>query len=412
MAEGEKPPHERSNYVETEEEATESVKLFVGQVPKHMTESQLLSLFSDFALVDQVNIIRDKATRASRGCCFLICPSREEADKVINACHNKQTLPGASSPLQVKYADGELERLEHKLFIGMLPKNITEAEVYDLFSIYGTINDLQILRGSQQTSRGCAFLKYETKEQALAAIEAINGKHKMEGSTIPLIHLYHPSLFGALPMGYAPPYNGYGYQASGTYGLMPYRLPHSQAAYASMMSPPNRGSALRRFPPDLAPGLPPRNFRIPSGAYVPSVFPPVPNLQLPLAYRGGVAGQGNLSDSPNSLHHSPLFSNSALSPGVRTSSGSQAEGPPGANLFIYQIPQEFGDQELANAFQSFGRVLSAKVFVDKATGISKCFGFVSYDSPASAQNAINVMNGYELGGKKLKVQLKRENKLY
>lgn len=28
--------------------------------------------------------------------------------------------------------------------------------------------------------KGCAFLKYETKEQALAAIEALNGKHKME----------------------------------------------------------------------------------------------------------------------------------------------------------------------------------------------------------------------------------------
>ncbi|MCH88819.1 CUGBP Elav-like family member 5-like, partial [Trifolium medium] len=86
----------------------------------------------------------------------------------------------ASSPLQVKYADGELERLEHKLFIGMLPKNVSEVEVSALFSKYGTIKDLQILRGSQQTSKGCAFLKYETKEQALAALEAINGKHKME----------------------------------------------------------------------------------------------------------------------------------------------------------------------------------------------------------------------------------------
>lgn len=37
-------------------------------------------------------------------------------------------------------------------------------------------------------------------------------------------------------------------------------------------------------------------------------------------------------------------------------------------------------------------------------------GFVSYDSPASAQSAINKMNGYQLGGKKLKVQLKRDNK--
>ncbi|KAH6813996.1 RNA-binding protein-defense related 1 [Perilla frutescens var. hirtella] len=161
-------------------EEGESVKLFVGQVPKHMTESQLLAMFKEFALVDEVNIIKDKTTRASRGCCFLICPSREEADKAIDACHNKKTLPGASSPLQVKYADGELERLEHKLFIGMLPKNVSDAEVSALFSNYGTITDLQLLRGYQQTSKGCAFLKFETKEQALGAIEALNGKHKIE----------------------------------------------------------------------------------------------------------------------------------------------------------------------------------------------------------------------------------------
>lgn len=37
-------------------------------------------------------------------------------------------------------------------------------------------------------------------------------------------------------------------------------------------------------------------------------------------------------------------------------------------------------------------------------------GFVSFDSPVAAQNAINVMNGFQLGGKKLKVQLKRDNK--
>jgi hypothetical protein len=29
---------------------------------------------------------------------------------------------------------------------------------------------------------GCAFLKYETKEQAVTAIEALNGTHKIEVS--------------------------------------------------------------------------------------------------------------------------------------------------------------------------------------------------------------------------------------
>lgn len=62
MAEGSKGERK-----ERSQEEEDSVKLFVGQVPKHMTEAQLLAMFQEFALVDEVNIIRDKATRASRG---------------------------------------------------------------------------------------------------------------------------------------------------------------------------------------------------------------------------------------------------------------------------------------------------------------------------------------------------------
>ena len=86
----------------------------------------------------------------------------------------------------------------------------------------------------------------------------------------------------------------------------------------------------------------------------------------------------------------------------------QKEGPDRSNLFIYHLPPEFTDADLMQTFMPFGNVISAKVFIDKPTMLSKCFGFVSYDNPLSAQAAINAMHGYSIGSKRLKVQLKRK----
>lgn len=92
---------------------------------------------------------------------------------------------------------------------------------------------------------------------------------------------------------------------------------------------------------------------------------------------------------------------------VRPSNPRPREGPAGANLFVYHLPHDLTDADLATAFNPFGGVISAKVYVDKYTGESKGFGFVSYDSVPAADAAIEQMNGFQIGNKRLKVQHKR-----
>eukprot|EP00743_Colponemidia_sp_Colp-15_P014785 GILK01017598.1.p1 GENE.GILK01017598.1~~GILK01017598.1.p1 ORF type:complete len:258 (+),score=40.20 GILK01017598.1:1-774(+) len=84
-----------------------------------------------------------------------------------------------------------------------------------------------------------------------------------------------------------------------------------------------------------------------------------------------------------------------------------AGGPVGANLFVFHLPQQWSDQDLANQFAPFGNIISARVMVNRNTGQTRGFGFVSYDDPAAATAAIDAMNGFAILGKRLKVQHKK-----
>ena len=96
---------------------SDCVKLFIGQLPRSYEETEIKSLFSGLQSPLEVNILRDKSTGIHRGCAFVTMPSLQAAEEAIKRLHDSQTLAGVSHPLQVKYAEGELERLGQCLFI-------------------------------------------------------------------------------------------------------------------------------------------------------------------------------------------------------------------------------------------------------------------------------------------------------
>lgn len=77
-------------------------------------------------------------------------------------------------------------------------------------------------------------------------------------------------------------------------------------------------------------------------------------------------------------------------------------------LYIGNLSYEITDDELHQVFSQCGQVLSAKVVKDRDSGQSKGFGFVEMPNDDEATHAVDRMNGFDLKGRALVVDIARE----
>ncbi|XP_071035695.1 CUGBP Elav-like family member 4 isoform X11 [Parasteatoda tepidariorum] len=310
------------------------------------------------------------------GCAFVKFGSHSEAQAAIGALHGSQTMPGASSSLVVKFADTEKERQMRRMqqMTGNMG-GLLNPFIFNQFGAYGAYAQVDLNFMQQQAALMAAAAQggYVNPMAALAIAQL------PQMTTVPN-GLANPAI---------TPTSGAGTQTVN--GTIP-NLPSPTMPTFSHV-PQANGQAGEVYTNGL-PHYPPQ--AIPNGdALQPTAYPslqPYPGIP---AYTTPF-GQFGQALTPQ--------------PAVVTQTqreGTYIPGPEGCNLFIYHLPQEFGDGELMQMFLPFGNVISAKVFIDRATNQSKCFGFVSFDNPASAQAAIQAMNGFQIGMKRLKVQLKR-----
>ncbi|XP_053178862.1 CUGBP Elav-like family member 5a isoform X5 [Scomber japonicus] len=428
----------------------DAIKLFIGQIPRNLEEKDLKPLFEQFGKIHELTVLKDRYTGMHKGCAFLTYCARESAIKAQNALHEQKTLPGMTRPIQVKPADSESRggtnccsqpfSQDRKLFVGMLNKQQTEEDVYRLFEPYGVIEECTVLRGPDGNSKGCAFVKFSTHTEAQSAISALHGSQTMPGASSSLVVKFADTdkertirrmqqmvgQFGIFNPAIALPFSTY---SSYAHALMQQQAAIMAASHGGYLTPSVAFPAtqihqmgalnINSLPPTpmtpVSGDSPPANI---TTSAVPSIVTPIVNGFT------GIPHQPNGHPAVETVYTNGLPPYSTQSPtaadtlqqaftGVQQYTGEtiypattltpigqtlpqppqviqqqqQREGPEGCNLFIYHLPQEFGDNELMQMFLPFG--------------------FVSFDNPASAQAAIQAMNGFQIGMKRLKVQLKR-----
>lgn len=79
-----------------------------------------------------------------------------------------------------------------------------------------------------------------------------------------------------------------------------------------------------------------------------------------------------------------------------------------AKLFIGNLSWNTTDVSLGDAFADYGTIIDSKVVMDKFTGRSRGFGFVTFSDAGAASAALEEMNGVEVDGRPIRID--RANK--
>jgi len=78
-----------------------------------------------------------------------------------------------------------------------------------------------------------------------------------------------------------------------------------------------------------------------------------------------------------------------------------------SKIYVGNLPYSVTDSSLKSNFAEFGGVSSARVMMDRETGVSKGFGFVEMASAEAAQAAISALHGMSVDGRAIVVSLAR-----
>ncbi|KAI4839997.1 RNA-binding protein [Plasmodium brasilianum] len=210
---------------------TNSSKIFIGSIPKDVTEEELKAEASKYGTITQVYYVPATA-QSPRGWAFITYEQRSEAYKAIEALDYKCIFPNSQRPLDVRFASykynnsNDMQASSNKniwqkhvtsdghpyyynsvtghsqwekpkeitqtnytgksgvasfgppganVFVFHLPSHWTDMELYQHFQHFGYVVSARIQRDSNGRNKGYGFVSFNNTESALNAIKGMHG---------------------------------------------------------------------------------------------------------------------------------------------------------------------------------------------------------------------------------------------
>ncbi|XP_066349604.1 RNA-binding protein CP29B, chloroplastic-like [Miscanthus floridulus] len=165
-----------------EEEFSEDLRVFVGNLPFSVDSAQLAGLFEQAGSVEMVEVIYDKLTGRSRGFGFVTMSSVEEVEAAVEQ-FNGYVLDGRSlrvnsgpplprDPSSQRGPSGDANRV----YVGNLSWGVDNSALANLFSGQGEVLEARIVYDRESgRSRGFGFVTYGSAEEVENAISNLDG---------------------------------------------------------------------------------------------------------------------------------------------------------------------------------------------------------------------------------------------
>lgn len=144
-------------------EMSDNVKLFVGNLPLDATHDELNKLFAPYGEINTCSLLRQYA--------FVTLKGEGAADRAIRHLDGKEYR---GRPLVVEESRARPPN-STKVFVGNLSATCSADDLHGLFSTFGRVLDCDKVKARLCSNVGYAFVHMERKEDAMAAIDALNG---------------------------------------------------------------------------------------------------------------------------------------------------------------------------------------------------------------------------------------------